>query len=104
MFSEDIGDLLFVVFDGSNYILELVADELDADGEALVEGRFIADGHGLLDELEALVDEFVAARAVEVVELFESAGFGLLERHERGPFKQESGGQWAPKVLAAKLQ
>jgi hypothetical protein len=51
-----------------------------------------------------LVQEFWAARTVEIIERFESGGLSLLHGLETGPFEQEAGGQGAPEILAAQDQ
>src|SRR6266849_5798516 len=68
MRGEALGDLLAEFFDGSDHVLELAANELYPQGEALIKGWLIADGHGLRQEFEALFDECLAAGTVEIIE------------------------------------
>ena len=58
---EALGNLPFVFFDGGNDILQLAADELNPESKTAIESWLITDRHSLLDELEALGDEFGAA-------------------------------------------
>ena len=102
--TEDLSDLLVEGFDGAHDLLELAADELDAQGKALIEGGFIAHGHGALDQFEALFDELLAAGLLEVVEALEGGGLGLLDGLQGGLLEQEGGGQGTPKVLATEFQ
>jgi hypothetical protein len=84
--------------------LELAAQELDPQDEALDQGSLVGDRHGLGHQGQALLQELGAAGAVEIVELFEGGGLGLLDGLEAGPLEQEAGGQRAPEVLAAQNQ
>ena len=84
--------------------MELAADQLDPQDEALDEGGLVGDRHGLGHQGQALLQEFGAAGAVEIIELLEGGGLGLLDGLQAGPLEQEAGGQRAPEVLAAQLQ
>ena len=48
---------------------KLAADELDAQGQGQIEGGFVTDGDGLLDLLEPLLDELLAARTLAIIEI-----------------------------------
>ena len=55
------GDLIFIAGEGLLQQLELAADQLDPQHEALDQGRLVGDRHGLLDQGQPLFQEFGAA-------------------------------------------
>src|SRR6185369_11302531 len=103
MLLKALSDLFFIFFDRGHHVLELAANELNAKCKTLVEGRFVAERDGLFEQLEALGKEFLAAGTVEVIELLELGGFGLLDGGEGGPFEEKGGGQGPPEFLAAEV-
>ena len=84
--------------------LELAADQLHPQHEAVDDRHLIGDRHGFGDQGQALLQQFGAAGAVEIVERFELGGFGLLHRLQAGPLEQKAGGQRPPQVIAAQDQ
>ena len=77
---------------------------MHTEGEALIESGLVTDGHSLFHDFKALFDKFLAARFLEIIELFKGGRLGFLDGRESGPFKQKGGGQRTPKVLTAQLQ
>ena len=84
--------------------LELAADQLHAQDEAFDQGHFVGDRHRLLDQGQALFQEFGAAGAIEIIELLEGGRLGLLDDLEAGPFKEKAGGQRPPQIFPGQHQ
>ena len=75
---ENFGDLFLELLDRFQEQLEFFADELDAQRVALEQSDLVAQRHRFFNALQTLLDEFLAARALEVVELFERFFAGFL--------------------------
>src|SRR5688572_20451749 len=99
---ESIRDLLIKLVDRVVQELELAADQLHAQGVAFQHGHFIGQGNSLLDELQGLGNELLAARTVQIVKSFELFLFCLLHAWQRRPLEQESRWPKAAKDLPRK--
>ena len=91
-------------FIGSVQELELAGDELNAPGKALEDLGLIGHRHGRSHQGQALIQQFLAARALEVIELSEPGGFGFLHGLKGGPLEQEPCGQGPPQILATEFK
>jgi hypothetical protein len=96
--------LFFELFNRLDDVLELAADELDAQGKALVQSGLIADRDSLLQEFEPRFDELLAAGTLEIIKLFEVRWAGFLGGRQGGPLEEEGSGQGAPQILPTQLQ
>src|SRR5439155_14347162 len=101
---EHLGDLLVELFDGLEQELEFFADQLHAQGIAGEQSDFVAERHGFGDAFQTLLDQALAAGALEVVELLEGFFARFLEALQGGPFEQKGGSQGPPQIFATELQ
>jgi len=97
------GDSFIELGDAFLEELELAANEFYPQGMAFQDGGFICQHHGVGDLLQTLGNEFLAARAMEVIEAVDRLGLGLLQALEGRPFEEKSRGQRTPEIFAAEV-
>src|SRR5437016_14313222 len=68
---KNFGDLLIELLKGLEQELEFFAEQLHAQRGALEQSQLVGQWHRFVDAFQTLLDERLAAGALEVVELFE---------------------------------